>query len=331
MRTIKKEDLENINYYQTPKWLFDLLLEGKITPGAYTTYILMFDRTRLSAKNDWIDERGDVYIKYSYEEMLVDLKVNSKTQIQRNLSKLLELGLIEKKRNFNSSTTYYLNIYSSTQNVLDSSTQIVPVDSTQNVETSKNNFNKNNLKRIMNHEEHDFFENLFKTIGVNFTTTNQKSVKKLLKTLNRNQVEEYLLETYENMKTNPNIENIEGAFSIKIMTGERQSKYKEPVVDILKSEIEFQENKELERGHKFNSEAIDRTKEAKKAKEEYTAKIDRLQGIYRVLSDTEKKKIDDEAYQVAVEQYGVTVAKIMARTKTKFEILEKYYLLEKGA
>lgn len=155
MRAIKKEDLENINYYQTPKWLFDLLLEGKITPGAYTTYILMFDRTRLSAKNDWIDERGDVYIKYSYEEMLVDLKVNSKTQIQRNLSKLLELGLIEKKRNFNSSTTYYLNIYSSTQNVLDSSTQIVPVDSTQsvlhsstqNVETSKNNFNKNNINK----------------------------------------------------------------------------------------------------------------------------------------------------------------------------------------
>ena len=339
MRAIKKEDLENINYYQTPKWLFDLLLEGKITPGAYTTYILMFDRTRLSAKNDWIDERGDVYIKYSYEEMLVDLKVNSKTQIQRNLSKLLELGLIEKKRNFNSSTTYYLNIYSSTQNVLDSSTQIVPVDSTQsvlhsstqNVETSKNNFNKNNLKRIMKHEDHDFFENLFKIIGVNFTTTNQKSVKKLLKTLNRNQVEEYLLETYENMKTNPNIENIEGAFSIKIMTGERQSKYKEPVVDIPKSEIGFQENKELERGHKFNSEAIDSTKEAKKAKEEYMAKIDRLQGIYQVLSDTEKKKIDDEAYQVAVEQYGVTVAKIMAKTKTKFEILEKYYLLEKGA
>ena len=85
------------------------------------------------------------------------------------------------------------------------------------------------------------------------------------------------------------------------------------------------------RGHKFNSEAIDSTIEAKEAKEEYTAKIDRLQGIYQVLSDAEKKKIDDEAYQLAVEQYGPIVAKIMARTKTKFEILEKYYLLEKGA
>ncbi|WP_297638201.1 replication initiator protein A [uncultured Clostridium sp.] len=155
MRAIKKVDLENINYYQTPKWLFDLLLEGKITPGAYSTYILMYDRIRLSSKNGWIDKDGDVYIKYSYEEMLSDLKLNSKTQIQRNLSKLLELGLIEKKRNFSSSTTYYLNIYSSTQNVVDSSTQNVVdsstqnvVDSsTQNVETSKNNINKNNINK----------------------------------------------------------------------------------------------------------------------------------------------------------------------------------------
>lgn len=350
MRAIKKEDLENINFYKTPKWLFNLLLEGKITPGAYCLYMLMYDRTRLSSKNNWVDEGGEVFILYSWDSMREDRKVKSNNQIKRDLDKLYELGLLQVKRKYRDSNLYYLNIYSEKEK--NEITQIVESnleekvelhklcesdstkcvsEITQFVEANKNNFNKNNLKRIMNHEEHDFFENLFKTIGVNFTTTNQKSVKKLLKTLNRNEVEEYLLETYENMKTNPNIENIEGAFSIKIMTGERQSKYKEPVVDVPKSEIEFQENKALERGHKFNSEAIDSTIEAKEAKEEYTAKIDRLQGIYQVLSDTEKKKIDDEAYQLAVEQYGVTVAKIMARTKTKFEILEKYYLLQKGA
>ena len=350
MRAIKKEDLENINFYQTPKWLFDLLLEGKITPGAYCLYMLMYDRTRLSSKNNWIDEEGEVFILYSWDSMREDRKVKSNNQIKRDLDKLYELGLLQVKRKYRDSNLYYLNIYSEKEeseitqivesnleekvelhNLCESDSTKCVSEITQFVETNNNNFNKNNLKRIMNHEEHDFFENLFKTIGVNFTTTNQKSVKKLLKTLNRNQVEEYLLETYENMKTNPNIENVEGAFSIKIMTGERQSKYKEPVVDILKSEIEFQENKELERGHKFNSEAIDSTKKAKRAKEEYTAKIDRLQEIYQVLSDSEKKKIDDDAYQLAIEQYGPTVAKIMVRTKTKFEILEKYYLLEKGA
>lgn len=148
MRAIKREDLENNIYYQTPKWLFDLLLEGKITPGAYTTYVLMYDRTRLSAKNNWIDENGDVYIKYSYEELLSDLKLKSNTQIQRNLSKLIELNLIEKKRNFSSSTTYYLNIYSPTQNVVVIPTQSVSIIPTQIVETNKNNLNKNNLNKI---------------------------------------------------------------------------------------------------------------------------------------------------------------------------------------
>lgn len=348
MRAIKKEDIENNTYYQTPKWLFDLLLEGKITPGAYCLYVLMYDRTRISLENNWVDKDGEIYIEYSWESMRKNRKVKSNTQIKRDLEKLYELNLLQVKRQYRDSNIYYLNIYSENteskiiqivedekqvelHNLCESDYTICTNEITQIVDGIKNNSSKNNLNKIMNHEEHDFFENLFKTIGVNFTTTNQKSVKKLLKTLNRIQVKEYLLETYENMKTNPNIENIEGAFSIKIMTGERQSKYKEPVVDVPKSEIEFQENKALERGHKFNSEAIDSTIEAKEAKEEYTAKIDRLQGIYQVLSDTEKKKVDDEAYQLAVKQYGPTVAKIMARTKTKFEILEKYYLLKKGA
>ncbi len=343
MRAIKKEDLENINYYQVPKWLMDLFIDGKISQGGFKTYVLMYDRLRLSSKKGWIDKNDEVYIRYSYDEMQSDLNCSRQT-VSNNLKDLEKLELIDKKRGFNSSTIFYLNIYSislenftskeeftSKKNLDDCESRNIDYSSLENLDSSKNNFSKNNFKKIMTHEEHEFFENLFKTIGVNFTTTNQKSVKKLLKTLNKNQVEEYLLETYENMKTNPNIENLEGAFSIKIMTGERQSKYKDSVIDIPKIEIESQEKKEFVRGHKFNSEAIDSTIEAKEAKEEYTAKIDRLQGTYQVLSDTEKKKIDDEAYQLAVEQYGPAVAKVMARTKTKFEILEKYYLLEKGA
>lgn len=348
MRAIKKEDLENINYYQTPKWLFDLLLEGKITPGAYATYILMYDRTRLSSKNNWIDKEGDVYIKYSYEEMLIDLKVNSKTQIQRNLSKLLELGLIEKKRNFNSSTTYYLNIYSDTQNVVDSSIQIVPVDSTQSVlhsstqivETSKNNFINNNLIITTTNQDN---------INYKDQDTNQpEKVSSSSFEKNIKEIKKYLLENVKDIPTCKNImflvENIGLSLERIKEVVNYATKSQKGIGFIYKAleenwtlkDITYSTEKNISntpkaRGHKFNSEAIDSTIEAKEAKEEYTAKIDRLQGIYQVLSDTEKKKIDDEAYQLAVEQYGPTVAKIMARTKTKFEILEKYYLLEKGA
>ena len=155
MRAIKKDDLNNIMFYQCPKWLFDLLLEGELTPGAFSTYILMYERTRISLKNKWIDKNGEVYIKYSYEELLEDLKVKSNTQIQRNLRKLEELHLLDKKKNFSSSTTYYLNIYSPTQNESTSPTQnesTSPTQNestspTQNVETSNNNFSNNNIKK----------------------------------------------------------------------------------------------------------------------------------------------------------------------------------------
>lgn len=135
MRAIKKEDLENINFYQTPKWLFDLLLEGKITPGAYCLYMLMYDRTRLSSKNNWIDEEGEVFIIYSWDSMREDRKVKSNNQIKRDLDKLYELGLLQVKRKYRDSNLYYLNIYSEKEES----------EITQFVEANNNNFINNNL------------------------------------------------------------------------------------------------------------------------------------------------------------------------------------------
>ena len=68
MRNIKSNDLSNMIYYQVPKWLMDLFIDKKISQGAFKTYVLMYDRLRLSAGNKWIDKNGDVYIKYSYDE-----------------------------------------------------------------------------------------------------------------------------------------------------------------------------------------------------------------------------------------------------------------------
>ena len=46
----------------------------------------------------------------------------------------------------------------------------------------------------------DTFEDLFKKIGISFTTKNQLSVKALLKKMSVKQVTNYLIETYENIK-----------------------------------------------------------------------------------------------------------------------------------
>ena len=203
MRAIKKNDLENILYYQTPKWLFDLLLTGEITPGAYSTYVLMYDRTRLSAKNNWIDKNGDVYIKYSYDEMLEDLKIKSNTQIQRNLRKLEELNLVDKKKNYSSSTTYYLNIYSPTQSVSISPTQSVSISPTQSVETSNNNFSNNNIERQSDSQDDNNlksdvvkFVQLLMNQSIRFTPTECNKIIGICEELKVNPMSSYNLSSY---------------------------------------------------------------------------------------------------------------------------------------
>lgn len=359
MRAIKKEDLENINFYQTPKWLFNLLLEGKITPGAYCLYMLMYDRTRLSSKNNWIDEEGEVFIIYSWDSMREDRKVKSNTQIKRDLDKLYELRLLQVKRKYRDSNLYYLNIYSEKEE--SEITQIVESNSEEKVELHKmceSDYTKcdSEITQIVEANNNNFINN-----NLIITTTNQDNINYKDQDTNQpekvssssfekniKEIKKYLLENVKDIPTCKNImflvENIGLSLERIKEVVNYATKSQKGIGFIYKAleenwtlkDITHSTEKSISttptaRGHKFNSEAIDSTIEAKEAKEEYTAKIDRLQGIYQVLSDTEKKKIDDEAYQLAVEQYGPTVAKIMARTKTKFEILEKYYLLEKGA
>lgn len=149
MRSIEANDLDSMVYYQVPKWLMDLLIEGKISIGAFKTYVLMYERTRLSARNKWIDEKGKVYIKYSYEELMEDLKCTSRTTVSNNIKDLEKFNLIEKVRCFSSSSIYYLKVRS-TEDCTDSSTEVCTDSSTELLYASKNNYKKNNYKKNNN-------------------------------------------------------------------------------------------------------------------------------------------------------------------------------------
>ena len=147
MREININDLNNINYYQVPKWLMELFLNGEITAGAFKTYVLMYDRLRISGKNKWVDSDGVVYIKYSYNEMMEDLKV-SRQAVSNNIKDLEKLDLIRKIRNFNSTNKFYLKIYDESKEELTRDSQIY-LDTNKN-NLSKNNYNKNNDDNIDN-------------------------------------------------------------------------------------------------------------------------------------------------------------------------------------
>lgn len=136
---------------------------------------------------------------------------------------------------------------------------------------------KNNLKRtkkeIMKHEGMTFFENLFKELEINFTATNQKSVIGLLKSMSQEEVKAYLVETYTNLKANPEIKNLKAAFSSKIQKGERQPKY-------TKKEVEVTHPKDSDKKESHNAE-----KDEKIAKGELNQALAYIEGGYKTIPE----------------------------------------------
>ena len=106
------------SFFQIPKVLFKMRREGSLSLTAFDIYLLMSDRFRLSKKNGWIDEEGDTYIMYSYEELCEELNLKRRNSISEAIKELEKLNLIEKKRRYNRSNVYYLvDIYDSNNNV----------------------------------------------------------------------------------------------------------------------------------------------------------------------------------------------------------------------
>jgi len=111
-------------YFQVPKSLFRLRRNGGISLTAFDIYLLMSDRFRLSKKNGWIDEEGDTYIMYSYEELCEELNLKRRNSISEAIKELEKLNLIEKKRRYNRSNVYYLvDISDSNNNVTSNSNE----------------------------------------------------------------------------------------------------------------------------------------------------------------------------------------------------------------
>lgn len=59
------EQERQIQYYQFPKFLLELPL----SQNARIIYMLLYDRTRISRKNNWADEDGRVYAVFPIDEL----------------------------------------------------------------------------------------------------------------------------------------------------------------------------------------------------------------------------------------------------------------------
>ena len=59
------EQERQIQYYQFPKFLLELML----SQNARIIYMLLYDRARISRKNNWADEDGRIYAVFPIEEL----------------------------------------------------------------------------------------------------------------------------------------------------------------------------------------------------------------------------------------------------------------------
>ncbi len=80
------------NYYQFPNFLIRL----PVSQTAKLTYMVLYDRARLSQKNDWIDEEGCVYTVYPIADLARVLE-RSQSTIKSALKELDEAGLLIRK------------------------------------------------------------------------------------------------------------------------------------------------------------------------------------------------------------------------------------------
>ena len=89
---------EQFAFYRIPKALFTDPVYRGISTDAKVLYGLLLDRMSLSARNDWLDEQGRVYIVFTVEEIMENLACGNKKAV--GLLRELEAaaGLIERKR-----------------------------------------------------------------------------------------------------------------------------------------------------------------------------------------------------------------------------------------
>ena len=88
---------EQFAFYRIPKALCTDPAFRSISTDAKVLYGLLLDRMSLSARNDWLDDAGRVYIIFTVEEVM-DALCCADNKATRLLRELEGVGLIERKR-----------------------------------------------------------------------------------------------------------------------------------------------------------------------------------------------------------------------------------------
>lgn len=105
MKIYTVDEIDNQRFYMVPKALFhNPRYAGNnekqikpLSPEAKMVYAMLKDRMELSRENNWINEKGQIYLKYKRSE-LMDILDCSKTTIAKIMKELAFFELIYEKR-----------------------------------------------------------------------------------------------------------------------------------------------------------------------------------------------------------------------------------------
>ena len=93
---MKISEVKNNAFYQMPQWLYEPPY-NVLSDKAKQIYMFLFDRRTLSIQNKWFDEKGDVYVYYTNEQLMEKLNCSKPTIISAK-KELADMGLLREFR-----------------------------------------------------------------------------------------------------------------------------------------------------------------------------------------------------------------------------------------
>ena len=93
---MKISEVKNNAFYQMPQWLYEPPYNA-LSDKAKQIYMFLFDRRTLSIQNKWFDEKGDVFVYFTNEQLMEKLNCSNKPIIQAK-KELHDIGLLREVR-----------------------------------------------------------------------------------------------------------------------------------------------------------------------------------------------------------------------------------------
>lgn len=97
-RIITTEKINEIRFYQMPKAFFHNPLYTGMKNESKIAYAILRDLLSLSLDNNWVNDKNEIYVKFSRDKMMKRLNIKGNAKYAEIMKELIEKELIVKRR-----------------------------------------------------------------------------------------------------------------------------------------------------------------------------------------------------------------------------------------